>query len=86
MVYLIILKKVSLPCKGAKFILLRLKSRYNLEIRAIYINSNNKNSIYEKYNLDNTKIPSIFINDKLIAFGKIKESILREEIEKNLSV
>jgi len=57
-----------------------------LEIRAIYINSNNKNSIYEKYNIDNTKIPSIFIEDKLISFGKIKESEVREEIEKNLSV
>jgi hypothetical protein len=80
------LTKDSLPCKGAKFILQRLKSKYNLEIRAIYINANNKNTIYEKYNLDNTKIPSVFIDDKLIGYGKIEESDIREEIEKILSV
>ena len=78
--------KDSFPCKGAKFVLQRLKSKYNLQIQAIYINSNNKNSIYEKYNIDNTKIPSVFINEKLIGYGKIKESEIKEEIEKNLSV
>lgn len=74
----------SLPCKGAKFILQRLKTKYNLEIRAIYINASNKNMIYQKYNIDNTKIPSVFINEKLVGYGKIKESDIRVEIQKNL--
>ena len=42
--------------------------------------------IYEKYNLDNTKIPSVFINDEIVGYGKIRESQIREKIEETLSV
>ena len=55
-----------------------------LNIEVIYLNSNNKEILYEKYNLDNTKIPSVFINEKLVCYGKIREDELKKEIEKYL--
>ncbi len=74
----------SLPCKGAKFVLQKLKQNYNFEAEIIYLNAGNKEEIYLKYNLDNTKIPSVFIGDKLISYGKIVESDLKDEFEKFL--
>ncbi len=59
-----------------------MKIKYNLNITTININASNKEEIYEKYNLDNTKIPSIFINEKLVTYGKIKESDIKQELEK----
>ncbi len=74
----------SLPCKGAKFILQKLKANYDFEVEMIYLNAANKVNVYEKYDLDNTKIPSIYVGDKLVSYGKVKESEIKEEIEKYL--
>jgi disulfide oxidoreductase YuzD len=73
-----------LPCKGAKFILQRLKSKYAFEVESINLNANNKLMIYEKYKLDNTMIPSVFIADKLVTYGKVKESDIKQELDKYL--
>lgn len=71
-----------MPCKGAKFILQKLKGRYNFELESIYLNAANKAEVYEKYNLDNSKIPSIFIEERLITYGKVEESKVKEELER----
>ena len=60
------------------------KTNYEFEVEMIYLNAANKEKIYEKFNLDNSKIPSVFVGDKLVSYGKVKESELKEEIEKYL--
>ena len=64
----------------------KLKQIYQFETEIIYLNAGNKERIYEQYNLDNTKIPSVFIGDKLISFGKIVESDIKQEIDKFLYI
>ncbi len=59
-----------------------MKSVYNFEVELIYLNAANKQRIYEQYNLDNMKIPSVFIEDKLVSFGMIKEKEIKDELEK----
>lgn len=72
----------SLPCKGAKFVLKRLKTMYNFEAKIIYLNVANKDRIFNEYKIDNEKIPSLFIGDKMIGYGKIRERDIKIELNK----
>jgi hypothetical protein len=56
----------STPCQGAKFVLQKLKNKYNLEIQSIYLNAGNKQEIYERYNLDNLKIPCVVYDNEIV--------------------
>jgi hypothetical protein len=64
----------------------KLKSNYNFEVESIYLNAANKQSIYEKFDLDNSKIPSIFVGEKLVSYGKVKESEIKEELDKYIKL
>ena len=59
---------------------------YNFEVESIYLNAANKQIVYEKYNLDNSKIPSVFVGEKLVSFGKVKESEIKDELENYIKV
>jgi len=61
-----------------------LKINYKFEAQIVYLNAANKNEIYDKYNLDNTKIPSLFIGNKLVNYGKITEKEIKDEFDKYL--
>ncbi len=63
-------------------VLKRLMPIYNFEVQIITLNASNKASLYEKYNLDNSKIPSIFIEDKMISSGMVKEREIKEALDK----
>jgi hypothetical protein len=59
---------------------------YNFEVESIYLNAANKQTVYEKYNLDNSKIPSVFVGEKLVSYGKVKESEIKDELENYIKV
>jgi hypothetical protein len=59
-----------------------LKTIYNFDAKIIYLNAANKERILNDYKIDNEKIPSIFIGDKLICYGKIIERDIKIELNK----
>jgi len=59
-----------------------LKTIYNFDAKVIYLNAANKERIFSEYKIDNEKIPSIFIGDKMICYGKIRESDIKIELNK----